>query len=186
MATEYLLPNGDDSGWTTNNAATNCSSGINSGTPTDGSYIETTANEGDVINVDLASVVSVADADTVTSVTIRIRATSTNGNDGIIIDLLIGGSPVGSSFSQASLTGSFVTYTADGSTQSWTTDWTAAQLNGAQVRLTSQQSGMPGACDIRVSEIEVDITYTPATGDNELNFERGTRRGVFRGIRGIG
>ena len=168
MTTEYLLPNGDDAGWTTNNAAANCSSGINSGTPTDGSFIETTANEGDVINVDLASVVDIVDADTVTSVTVRVRAESSNSSDGIQVDLIIGGSPVGTPFSQASLAATFTTYTADGATQGWTGDYTAAQLNGAQVRLTSLQAGMPEACDIRVSEIEVDITYTAAAGNAEL------------------
>ena len=160
MATEYLLPNGDDSGWTTNGASTACSSGILSGTPTDGSFIETTANEGDVINIDLASVVTVDDAATVSSVSIRVRATSSNTSDGFLLDLIVGGAAQGTQFPQSSLTTSFVTYTAVGSTQSWTTDYTAAQLNGAQVRITSTQSGKPGACDIRVSEVEVDITYT--------------------------
>lgn len=173
MATEYLLPNGDDSGWTTNNAATNCSSGINSGTPTDGSYIETTATEGDVINIDLASVVDIVDDDTVTSVTVRFRAESSNSGDGVSVDLIVGGTAQGTQYTgAASLGATFSTYTADGATQGWTTDYTAAQLNGAQVRLTSTQSGMPGACDIRVSEVEVDITYTPGPITEEPDREQ--------------
>ena len=161
MATEYLVPNGDDGGWTTNNAATNASSGINGGTPTDGSFIETTGvSEGDVINIDLGAT-ALTDADTVTAVTVRVRAQSSNSNDSITVDLIVGGTAQGVGQDTGGLAASFTTYTLTDAVN-WDADWTAAQLNGMQVRLTSAQGGMPQACDIQVSEVEVDITYTAA------------------------
>jgi hypothetical protein len=34
-----------------------------------------------------------------------------------------------------------------------------------QVRLTSEQGGMPAAYDVDVSEVEVEVTYTEASVD---------------------
>ena len=166
MANEYLVPNGNDGGWDTSNHANIDNGGLapgSSGSADDGTVVNETT-EGIALNLDLTDGV-ITDGDTVTQVDIYIRAQNNGGasNDQIDVDLLIGGTPQGTQFNTGTLSnGSWTTYTANGATQGWTTDWSASQMDGMQVRLTSAQIGMPEATAIEVSEVEVYITYTVA------------------------
>jgi hypothetical protein len=167
MAVDYLYPNGNDGGWDTSNHA-NCNEGLNPGPgldgdddgPVDGTFIRETT-EAIALNLDLSST-AVTDADTVTQVRIFVRATlnSSDPDNNILVDWVIGGTAQGTQQETGHLTGSFVTYTT--SDVGWNSDWTAAQLNGAQVRLTTEQGGMPAAYECDVSEVEVEVTYTPS------------------------
>ena len=161
MATEYLVPNGNDGGWDVS-THTNIDNGILGGTPDDGAEVNELTTENAALLLDLADS-AITDADTVTQVEIRVRARSAGaGNDRVGVELFIGGTGQGATNS-GSLTASFVTYVITNA--AWDVDWTAAQLDGAQVQLTSVQSGMPATVGHRVSEVEVDITYTEAPAD---------------------
>ena len=132
---EKLYPNGDDSGWTTGSYAD-----INEGTdsPNDGDMISTAANgEGEVINIDLTDS-AITDSDTVTNVTIKVRSKESLPIGHVAVDLLIGGVVQGAQQD----CGSQVAFATDILNDTgWNVDWTAAQLAGMQVRLTSVQSG---------------------------------------------
>jgi hypothetical protein len=176
MAIEYWYPNGNDAGWVVSNHA-NCNEGLNPGPgldndsdgPVDGTFITCDDQAGDVLNLDTGPAggsSAIVDADTVTQVRIFVRATlnASDPDNNIEVALIIGGTSqnVGSP-ETGHLTGSFVTYTLTDS--GWDSDWTAAQLAGMQVRLTSEQGGMPAAYDVDVSEVEVEVTYTEASVD---------------------
>jgi hypothetical protein len=47
----------------------------------------------------------------------------------------------------------------------WDTDRTASELDGMQVRFTTEQGGMPATVDIFITEVEVEITYTEEPDD---------------------
>jgi len=171
MAIEYWYPNGNDGGWTVS-THTLCDDGLNPGPgldedssgPDDTSFITATA---DTSAVDLdtgpqGGTSDIVDADTVTQVRIFVRATlnASDPDNNIQVDLLIGAVAQGTQQETGHLTGSFVTYTL--TTAGWDSDWSASQLAGLQVRLTIEQGGMPSAVDVDVSEVEVEVTYTPA------------------------
>jgi hypothetical protein len=176
MAIEYWYPNGNDGGWVVSNHA-NCNEGLNPGPgldddsdgPVDGTFITCDDQLADVLNLDLNpegdGASAIVDADTVTQVRIFVRATlnASDPDNNILVDLIIGGTAQGTQQETGHLTGSFVTYTM--AHAGWDSDWTASQLAGMQVRLTSEQGGMPAAYDVDVSEVEVEVTYTPAPSD---------------------
>lgn len=169
MAEVFLVPNGDDAGWDAGGWADVDDGGIAPSSPgsgpTDADYLEqTTGGEGVTIDLDL-SAHGITDADTITAVDVYVRAYNNGGtgNDNVLVDWLIGGTPQGTQYNTGTLTGSPANYVASGSTQAWNADYTASQLDGAQVRLTSAQSGMPTELQTRVTEVEVRITYTPAS-----------------------
>jgi hypothetical protein len=167
MATDWMYPNGNDGGWDTS-AHGNCNEGINgpgldddSDGPVDATFLVET-DRLIVLNLDLEPT-GVTDADTVTQVQIRIRARLDTGDadSNIEVDWIIGGVAQGTQQETGHLNAGFTTYTL--SSAGWDSDWTAAQLNGAQVRLTTEQGGMPGGYLCHVSEVEVEVTYTAAS-----------------------
>lgn len=160
MSTEVLLPNGDS----VNNWDAGTFADVNQGvdTPNDSLTMSDGSTEGEIVTFNMDDS-ALADADTITNVTIRTRAQrGSNSGDSLGLDLLIGGSVQGTQVDRA-LTTAYDD--VDSNDVGWNSDWTAAQLDGLQVRMTTLQTGMPGVVDITVSEVEVVITYTPASGD---------------------
>jgi hypothetical protein len=115
---------------------------------------------------------AVTDGDTVTGITVSIRARSNKAsvNSDTTIELLVGGVVQGSAQRQ-SLTSSWASYTGINDA-AWDSDWTAAQMAGMQIQLASIQGGMPTADVWEVSTIDVIVTFTPeertATGAQNL------------------
>jgi hypothetical protein len=161
MASDKLLPNGDDSGWPTGTFA-DIDEGIASA---DGSVMSTTVDD-DVLLLDLTAT-AVADADTVTQVDIVVRAregAGSAGNNRVGAILVIGGVEQGTEQSSANMTTTFANYTFN--VAGWNSDWTQAQLNGAQVRIWARQVGKAESATWEVDAVDVDITYTAAGGDD--------------------
>lgn len=157
MTIETLLPNGDDSGWPTGSFL-DIDEGIASA---DGSIMATTTTD-DVLDVDLDDS-AIADADTVNSVTIKIHGrTNGAGTDMFMVDLLIGGVPQGVQQTGSNLGGSMATESFNDT--GWNIDWTAAQLDGMQVRVTASQTAMPATVGHEIDAIDVDVDYTVAAG----------------------
>jgi len=159
MAEETLLPSADS----VNNWDAGTFADVNQGvdTPNDGLTMSDISIEDEIVTFDMDDS-ALSDGDTITNVTIRTRAQrGSNNGDSLGIDLLIGGSVQGTQVNRA-LTTSLDDINSND--VGWNTDWTAAQLDGLQVRLTTVQTGMPGNVDITVSEVEVLITYTPDAG----------------------
>ena len=160
MTIETLLPSGDDDGWPTN-AWTDIDNTI--AIPS-GVALETTV-DNDVVLIDLTNS-AIVDADTVNSVTVKIRAkdTSVSLKNDLIVDLFIGGAGQGT-ITSAALVSTYETRTLVDATN-WDIDWTAAQLDGMQLEITANQIGKGEAATWHMDEIEVDIDYTLAsTGD---------------------
>ena len=159
MALDTLLPNGDDSGWPTG-AFTDIDEGIASA---DAAVMSTTIDD-DVLIVDLTAT-TITDADTVNSVTVKIhgRSTGSGGKDTFTVDFQIGGVDQGGPQVTADLTGSHATYTLTDA--AWDSDWTAAQLNGATLKIQATQTGKPTAATWEIDAIDVDVDYTvPPSG----------------------
>jgi len=165
MATETLLPSGFTTNTWTSGAYTDIDNGVD--TPTDSGLLLSTELEGAVLLIDFADLVTIVDADTVSQVDVRYRGhfDAANTKDGVEIELLISSSVVGVAQVPA-LTSSMANYTVNDSVTvpDWNQDFTAAQLNSLQVRVTTTQTGKAGATDLDLSEIEVVITYTAAGG----------------------
>lgn len=163
MAEERLLPNGDDGGWNVGGFA-DIDEGI--GNEDAAVYASGTSGtpivEGATTDIDFASVVDVTDGDTVTRVAFDIRAASDKvaASSDLTIQLLIGGTPQGIPVAVV-LTGSQVD-TLDVNDAGWNTDFTAAQLNGAQCRVLTTQTGMPTDDVWEIDVLDLVITYTPA------------------------
>jgi len=156
MTVETLFPNGDDGGWPTGGFA-NIDEGIASA---DGLTYETSI-DNDVTVIDLDDS-AIADADTVNSVTVKIRAkdTGSGGKNSLIVDLLIGGVGQGP-ITSGVLNNAYGTYTFVDAVN-WDQDWTAAQLDGMQLEITANQTGKGEAADWQIDAIDVDIDYTAA------------------------
>jgi hypothetical protein len=169
MANDYLVPNGSDAGWDDTTAIGDIDNGglapsSPGGGPTDSGYFAEDTDDT-VLNLDL-SATTITDADTVTAVAIYVRALTTGvGNDKINVDWIIGGTSQGS-FTTANLSGSFADYTATNA--GWNSDWTASELAGAQVRLTTNQTGKAETLGVQVSEVEVYITFTEGPGETNV------------------
>ena len=86
----------------------------------------------------------VVDGDTVTNISFNMiyRDDGSAGTLLVDVDLLIGGTVVGTAV-QLTVSGSDATY-SDINDTGWNVDRTAAEMDGAELRLTPQQSGMPG------------------------------------------
>ncbi len=159
MAVDKLLPNGDDSGWPTG-AFTDIDEGIASA---DAAVMSTTIDD-DVLIVDLTAT-TITDADTVNSVTVKIhgRSTGSGGKVTFTVDFQIGCVDQGGPQVTADLTGSHATYTLTDA--AWDSDWTAAQLNGATLKIQATQTGKPTAATWEVDAIDVEVDYTvPPSG----------------------
>ena len=158
MAIETLVPNGDDAAWDSGGW-----DDINEGVPGDDDttkVVETTKSITmifDLVNSALE------DADTINSVTIdaRLRCDLASGDSVFRFDLLIGGTPQG--FTDQVPTSSWATYTGI-TNAAWDSDWTAAELDGMQISITSRQTGMPTADLWEVTALDVVIDYTAAAG----------------------
>jgi len=166
MTIETLVPNGDDGGWPTGSYL-DVDEGIAS---VDGVFLETNTDP-DVVILDL-SASAIVDGDTVNSVTVKIHAKdgAGGGTNSIDVDLLIGGTGQGQ-VGTGTLTGTLTTYTLTENTL-WDLDWTAAELAGMQLEVTSAQSGKGYAATWSIDAIEVEIDYTAAAGGGGVEILR--------------
>lgn len=153
MAEETLLPNGDNSGWPTGSYLD-----IDEGIASADANVLSTTTDNDLVIVDLGDS-AVVDGDTVTNVTIKIhgRSTGSGGKDSFVVDWLIGGTPQGTAVTTTALTGSHATYTLNDI--GWNGDWTASQMDGAQVRVKANQTGRGRAATWEVDAMDVVVTY---------------------------
>lgn len=158
MTIETLLPSGDNDGWPTNNWD---DMDTTIATPS-GVALETTI-DNDVVLIDLTDS-AITDADTVNSVTVKIRAkdTSVSTKDQLIVNLFIGGVGQGP-ITSSNLISTYTTVTLVDVTN-WDIDWTATQLDGMQLEITANQTGKGESATWHMDEIEVDIDYTLASG----------------------
>ena len=144
-----------------------------------------TTTENDTADFGLTNPALISDADTVNSVTITLRAKKggTAGNERFQVDLLIGGVVQGSQQTTGNLTTSFANYTGINDA-GWNSDWTLAQLQGMQFRLTAIQAGMGGTqvTDLDCADVDVDFTEAAAGFAPEADafsfFEDGTESGA--------
>lgn len=160
MANESLFPNGGSSsgaGTWTFTGGSNLWDGIDNATPVDGEFDSITGGsvEGTVLTLDLTST-TIADGDTVTRIDIKVRAKGVDADDGLDVELVIGGT--GQGVVSQTITSTITDYTLN--TAGWNSDRTQAQLNGAQVTIANTQAGMPTSSTWTVYEVEVDITFT--------------------------
>jgi hypothetical protein len=104
---------------------------------------------------------SLADADTITgiSVTVRLLGSGTAGAEQADVEFLIGGVVKGATKTTGDLTGSFANY-GPFTDAGWDSDWTAAELDGMEVRITPTQSGMPGTNAVDIDCADIIVTYT--------------------------
>jgi hypothetical protein len=170
MAIETLPPSagGSFSNWT------GAFSDIDEGTasPDTADIIAATAKNGTAL-LNIADS-AVGDGDTVTGVDIVLhQQTRGAGNDSIEAALVIAGVEQGSNVSRT-LPSSWETFTYNDA--GWNSDWSAAQLDGLQVRLYARQSGMPSTVGHEVAALDVVITYTPAAGGGPLLARHPLRR----------
>ena len=180
MATETLNINAIDSAFSDpNGAVTDIDEPISGA---DGNSYGTTT-EDDVATFGLTPT-ALTDAHTINSVTLTVRAQKggTAGNERFQVDLLIGGVVQGSQQSTGNLTTSFANYTGINDA-GWNSDWTQAELNGMQVRLTAIQAGMGGTQVTDLDCIDVIVDYTaPVTFTPEADafgiYEDGTESGA--------
>ena len=158
MAIKVLYPNGDDNGWPTGDYL-NIDESIASA---DGlTYATNVDNDTTVVDLDAAGLL---DADTINSVTVKIRArdNGAGGNNNLEVDLLIGGVGQGAVLMGVNLTATFTTYTFTDA--AWDIDWTSAQLDGMQLSIRSNQTGKGQGADWIIDAIDVDVDYTASAG----------------------
>ncbi len=154
MAGELLVPNGDDSGWTSG-AFGDIDEEIAN---VDGALMLTTVNP-DVVILDL-SASAVVDADTVTEITIDLwaRVVGIGGKDDIVVDLLIGGVAQGAGVTHTSVGGTLGLLSA--TLTEWDVDRSASDMAGMQVQLSSVQRGKGEDATYEVDAVDVNVTYT--------------------------
>ena len=125
--------------------------------------------EGDVVTLDFPNTHGIVDGDTVSNVSVKVhhREGEATTSSTLDVDLLISGTVQGSAVTFANRQ----TLTTDTANDvGWNTDWTEAQLDTLQVRLTTAQAGMPTNDVWEVDLVEVVITYTEAATSNALIF----------------
>jgi hypothetical protein len=113
----------------------------------------------------------VVDANTVTNITFNMiyRDDGSAGTVSVQVDLLISGSPVGAG-SAFSVTGSDAEYNVN--IAAWNTDFTAAEMDAAELRITPTQSGMPGTQLPFLETANMVVTFTSATFTPDLKASR--------------
>ena len=160
MATETLNIDSIDSDWL---GASGAATDIDEAIASADASLYGPGPESDAADFGLTST-GVVDADTVTAVniTVRLKAGGTAGNEQCNVYLLIGGVVQGGAVTTGNLTASFANY-GPLNDAGWNSDWTAAQLNLFQIRLTPTQSGMPGTNAVDLDCADVVVTYTPAS-----------------------
>lgn len=126
----------------------------------------------------------VVDADTVTQVdiTVRLKRGGTVANVQCDVDFLIGGVVQGTEVGTGNLTTSFANY-GPLNDAGWNSDWTLAQLQGAEVRLSATESGKPGTRAVDLDCCDVIVTYTPAGGGRTMGSLAGA--GGLAGLGGL-
>lgn len=157
MAEDTLFPNGDDGG--TSGWATGDFTDINEGVASADGLVMSTDDEGHVLNVDLTAPI-IKDVDTVTDVNITIRGRETGASAASFfnVDWIIGGTAQGTQQQISALLTTFRNDTV--SDVGWDSDWNSGQLDGAQVRITTGQTGMPTAGVWEIDAIDVVVTFT--------------------------
>lgn len=161
MAIDWLFPNVDATPlqWGTFGSGPDHSFRVSNGvgTPDDTDGITTTT----VFNNDRLDCTStvVVDADTVNSVSIRMRYKSSvgTGSNWVDVELWIGGSSQGTT--RVGLINDTSWHNTVVPNTGWNNDWTAAQLNGAQIDVESIQTGKSAAFQFDISEIDIVINY---------------------------
>jgi hypothetical protein len=159
MATETLNINAINDPWAgASGAATDIDEAIASA---DGNLYGP-GPQGDSADFGLTNPAVIVDADTVTnvSITVRLKKGGTAGNEACRVFFLIGGVPQGVGALTSSLTTSFVNY-GPFNLSAWNSDWTLSELQGAEIRVTPQQSGMPGTNAVDIDCADVVVTFTP-------------------------
>ena len=102
---------------------------------------------------------SVVDANTVTRIDIVVRGKKIGSNgDRIKADLLIGGVAQGSSSNTGNLSTSFVDYTLND--VGWNVDRSASDMDGLEVRLTVEATGMPHTPDVQMNCVDVNVIFS--------------------------
>lgn len=157
MAVLLLHVNGWDSGWTGNWA--NVDDPVSA---PDGQVVYTPLTSPPAI-FDVTSVTgTISDADVVAGVSlvVRTRAVPDDGTEPAEVDLdaeiLIGG------ISQGTDTVNFLSESFSNENMSdagWNSDWTEAQLNGMQVRVTARKVGGLGTWTAYIDCIDINVTY---------------------------
>lgn len=161
MATETLNINAINEVWSgASGAATDIDEPIASA---DGNLYGPGA-QGDGAEFGLTNPVSITDADTVTnvSVTVRLKKGGGAGQEQAEIRFLIAGDQQGQ-VTTGNLTTSFANY-GPLNLSPWNFDWTLAELQDAEFRVTPLQSGMPGTNAVDIDCMDVVVTFTPAAG----------------------
>jgi len=157
MATEKLNVSGWDGGWPTG-FVTNIDEPIASA---DGSFVAT-STLNDVVVLDLSNNVGITVLDTVNSISVKVRCKSAVSGFPeppvltLDVEVLIGGVSQGTDTSSIIPT-SFVTKTLTNA--GWDSNWSIAQIDGMQLRITARTSG-PGTYTWYIDCIDVDIDYT--------------------------
>lgn len=122
-----------------------------------------------------ASAVEDADAVTNVSITVRLKKGGTAGTETCDVNFLIDAVDKGT-VNTGALTTSFANY-GPLNTAGWNVDWTAAEMDGAEVRLTPRQSGMPGSNAVDLDCCDVVVTYSPPSADDlstrQVDFQDG-------------
>jgi len=157
---ETLVPNGDDSGWPTGTFED-----INETIASADGNVMSATTDPDVLVLDLTAS-EVVDGDTVTNITIntRARVLGAGGKDDLIFDLLIGGVAQGTAVTHTSVGTSYSTLVSNDI--GWNVDRTAAEMAGAQVRITTAQRGKGVAATYEVDAVDVVVTFTAGSSDN--------------------
>ncbi len=128
----------------------------------DNTGLNNAANEGDVLDLDLSNSI-VVDGDTVTNISFILRAQApTNSNDGLTVQLLIGGAAQGVPVTFGAVPSTWGNSASLNDT-GWNVDRTAAEMDGAQARIVTTQGGMPGVVDLDFDCLDCIVTYTPAS-----------------------
>jgi hypothetical protein len=185
MAEEILNPNGTYSGTGWTGTGSNITEGIASA---DGNEISSDSDgEADTVTIDIEPS-ALTDADTITNVSIVVRArvTTNGGDESITVNLVVDSSAqTAVAGTPGELNASHQTL-ASRNDATWNTDWTAAQLDALQVTVVGAQTGMPDPNVWHIDTLDVVITYTPGGGGGTtiVDLERGTGRGIGRGVLG--
>jgi hypothetical protein len=159
MATDKLNANSTDAAtgsWS--NTIANVDEAVGSA---DGLLMATTSENNNITYGLTATIVE--DADTVSAVDIVVRAREASGSAGnnrIGVEFVVGGTVQGARQDTANMTTSFQNFSF--SDANWDSDWTQAQLNGAQARCYAIQQGKNEAATWEIDCLDVDIVFTEA------------------------
>src|SRR5210317_2641331 len=129
----------------------------------DGNVMSSSTNgEGETLRVTLTDS-AITDDNVVTAVDMVLRCSAPGtGNNSFNVELFIGGVSQGSA-NTGQVTGTLANYNL--SATGWDVDWTAAQLDGAEVLITCVQNGKGVNTQYNVDCLDVDIVYSIGTDE---------------------